>query len=339
MSSTPSPTKSKLIPGNDPRSVAAYMKSERCRNVFLMANLARLNLPYPEAVFQIDFFRANPVPFYTLAKELYPGRFAPTLTHTFISLLNTHSLLHTCFTQNIDTLERLAGVPKDKIIEAHGSFASQRCIECKMPFDDERMKRAVEGGEIPKCERRKCGGVVKPDIVFFGESLPKEFYSSIHSLRKADLLIIIGTSLTVHPFASLVHFVPQKCPRVLINLVKVGEFDRRDDVVLLGKCDDIVRELCRELEWEEELESMWRGVGGGGAQERGQAEGEGEDKEDALDKITKDMEKGLMISESDVPHPTSKTQEMTGSTDPTEENRKNVVNEKLEGDSRSDGKL
>lgn len=88
-------------------------------------------------------------------------------------LLHSHSLLHTCFTQNIDTLERRAGVPAHKIIEAHGSFATQRCIECQTPFDAEKIKKAVlsEEIEIPRCERSRCRGLVKPDIVFFGEGV------------------------------------------------------------------------------------------------------------------------------------------------------------------------
>jgi NAD-dependent histone deacetylase SIR2 len=83
-----------------------------------------LNLPYPEAVFDIDFFRKTPEPFYSLAQELYPGKFRPTITHSFISLLYQKGLLLKLFTQNIDCLEREAGVPSDKIIEAHGSFAT-----------------------------------------------------------------------------------------------------------------------------------------------------------------------------------------------------------------------
>jgi NAD-dependent histone deacetylase SIR2 len=123
-----------------------------------------------------------------LAKELYPGKFRPTLTHSFIQLLASKSLLHTCFTQNIDTLERRAGVPADKIIEAHGSFATQRCIECRRPYDGERMKKTVKDGAIPRCESVHCKGtgrtkrnekgkeekergLVKPDIVFFGEGV------------------------------------------------------------------------------------------------------------------------------------------------------------------------
>jgi NAD+-dependent protein deacetylase SIR2 len=153
--------------------------------------LARLNLDQPEDVFNINFFRSNPLPFYTLAKELYPGRHRPTVTHSFIHLLHTHKLLQICFTQNIDTLERRAGIPQDKVVEAHGSFATQRCIDCKAAFDGEEMKRLVSEMKIPKCKR--CGGLVKPDIVFFGEAVRFFlffFLSSVdlHSSRRVHRL-------------------------------------------------------------------------------------------------------------------------------------------------------
>lgn len=106
---------------------------------------------------------------YTLAHELLPGRFRPTQTHSFVRLLDDHKLLHTCFTQNIDTLERRAGVPGGKVVEAHGSFAGQRCIECRSEFDGDKMRYALKTGQIAKCP--ECEGLVKPDIVFFGESV------------------------------------------------------------------------------------------------------------------------------------------------------------------------
>ncbi|KAJ7080504.1 DHS-like NAD/FAD-binding domain-containing protein [Mycena epipterygia] len=268
----------KILKTQDIPGLAQYIASDKCKNIVLMlgagvstsagipdfrspetglyANLARLKLPYPEAVFEINFFRKNPVPFYTLAHELYPGKFRPTITHSFIRLLAAHSLLHTCFTQNIDTLERRAGVPDDKIIEAHGSFANQRCIECQRTYDDAKMKRHILAKETPKCET--CGGLVKPDIVFFGESLPDEFIEAIPNVGKADLLIIMGTSMTVHPFAGLAERAGPSCPRVLINLDRVGSIGRRpNDVVVLDKCDDVVRKLCKELGWEDELLDLW----------------------------------------------------------------------------------
>ncbi|KAK7690069.1 hypothetical protein QCA50_006715 [Cerrena zonata] len=223
----------------------------------IQANLARLNLPYPEAVFEINFFRENPEPFYTLARELLPGRFRPTLTHSFVKLLSDHGLLQMCFTQNIDTLERMAGVPPQRIIEAHGSFANQHCIDCGAEFDRNTLVKHIKSGTIAHCE--KCNGLVKPDIIFFGEALPKEFHKSIPLLHSADLLIVMGTSLTVHPFAALSKMVPEGCPRVLVNLDEVGDFGTRsDDVICLGKTDDIARELCKELGWEDELDAAWK---------------------------------------------------------------------------------
>lgn len=238
-------------------STSAGIPDFRSPKTGLYANLARLNLPYPEAVFDVGFFRRNPEPFYTLAHELYPGKYRPTITHSFIRLLSDHGVLHFCFTQNIDTLERRAGIPDEKIIEAHGSFATQRCIDCKVPYDDAKMKETVRKKQVPICD--SCHrGLIKPDIVFFGEQLPNRFLGNISAVNVADLLIVMGTSLTVHPFALLADLPNDLCPRVLINLDKVGSFGSRpDDVVLLGPCDDIVKQLCKELGWEDELTRLW----------------------------------------------------------------------------------
>jgi len=136
-----------------------------------------------ETLARVRSSRLHPVSFaerpsaavYTLAKELYPGKYRPTLTHSFIKLLSDKGLLGLCFTQNIDTLERRAGIPTGKVIEAHGSFATQRCIKCKRSFSDTEMKEYVKEGRIPRC--KTCKGLVKPDIVFFGESV--RFQSTI----------------------------------------------------------------------------------------------------------------------------------------------------------------
>jgi NAD-dependent histone deacetylase SIR2 len=103
-------------------STSAGIPDFRSPDTGLYANLARLDLPHPEAVFDISFFRQNPKPFYVLAKELYPGKFHPTVAHAFIALLEEKYMLQKLFTQNIDCLERRAGVPDDKIVEAHGRY-------------------------------------------------------------------------------------------------------------------------------------------------------------------------------------------------------------------------
>ena len=155
------------------------------------------------------------------------------------------------FTQNIDCLEREAGVPDEKIVEAHGSFARQRCIECGTPYPDgtcsksfyylrgclrippshrslwlqsylskfniyagaeiltpstDLMKSSISKREVPHCLTPECNGLVKPDIVFFGEALPEDFHKNRMLPSTADLCIVMGTSLMVQPFASLPSF-------------------------------------------------------------------------------------------------------------------------------------
>ena len=91
-------------------------------------------------------------------------------------MLHNRKLLKMCYTQNIDTLERLAGLPDDAIVEAHGSFANQHCIECGSWYDEHKLKDQILRGEIAYCY--ECGGLVKPDIVFFGESVSLGFDDS-----------------------------------------------------------------------------------------------------------------------------------------------------------------
>lgn len=123
----------------------------------------------------------------------------------------------------------------------------------------------------PRC---KCGGLIKPDIVFFNEPLPQKFnWMSTADMVTCDLLIVIGTSLTVQPFAGrrieriervgLVHKVKENVPRMLINREPVGPFRfyQMDccfrDVVYLGDCDEGVKKLCDLIGWRSELEELY----------------------------------------------------------------------------------
>jgi NAD-dependent histone deacetylase SIR2 len=237
-------------------STSAGIPDFRSPDTGLYANLAMLDLDEPEDVFDIGFFRQNPKPFYALAHELYPGRYRPTIAHTFIKLLHDKGLLLKHFTQNIDCLERQAGVPGDKIVEAHGSFAKQRCIDCKVQYPDDEMHEIVEKGKVPHC--KECGGLVKPDIVFFGEALPESFFLNRSLPKEADLCIVMGTSLSVQPFASLPSMCSEGTPRVLINMDRVGGLGSRpDDVLLLGDIDANVRKFAKAMGWDEELEALW----------------------------------------------------------------------------------
>ncbi|KAF3011182.1 Sir2 histone deacetylase Hst2 [Curvularia kusanoi] len=281
-------------------STSAGIPDFRSPETGLYANLERLNLPHPEAVFELDFFRENPLPFYTLAQELYPGKYRPTITHSFINLLHQKGLLLKLFTQNIDCLEREAGVPGDKIIEAHGSFADQGCIDCKKSYPKEQMLTHIENKTVPRCTDASCNGLVKPKIVFFGEQLPREFFDNIDLVQNADLCIILGTSLSVHPFASLPQQVNDSVPRLLINMEQVGSLGSRpDDVLILKDCDTGVKELATALGWSEELEELWATTKKEGQFVPGQEEevkkSRDEQLQDEVDKLTKDIDRTLKL--------------------------------------------
>uniref|UniRef100_A0AAQ4Q497 NAD-dependent protein deacetylase n=1 Tax=Gasterosteus aculeatus aculeatus TaxID=481459 RepID=A0AAQ4Q497_GASAC len=273
--------------------VAEYIKSGKCENIICMvgagistsagipdfrspgtglyANLQKYKLPYPEAIFQIDYFKKHPEPFFALAKELYPGQFKPTLCHYFIKLLKDKGYLRRCYTQNIDTLERVAGLEGDDLIEAHGTFYTSHCVSfsCRQKYNLDWMRDKIFSEDIPRCD--KCKSLVKPDIVFFGESLPVRFFTSMKmDFPRCDLLLIMGTSLQVQPFAGLVGRVSKSCPRLLINMEKAGQVSlhpntkspppfpsvRDVDVAHISTCDDGCLAFAELLGWKAELEEL-----------------------------------------------------------------------------------
>ncbi|XP_072236004.1 NAD-dependent protein deacetylase sirtuin-3, mitochondrial isoform X1 [Leuresthes tenuis] len=223
----------------------------------LYDNLQQYDLPYAEAIFEIGFFHQNPNPFFALAKELYPGNYQPNLTHYFVRLLHEKNQLLRMYTQNIDGLERLAGIPPEMLVEAHGTFATATCTACLRKYEGKDLRPAVMSGAVPKCPT--CKGVVKPDIVFFGEELPRHFMKYLTDFPLADLLNIMGTSLEVEPFASLAGAVRSSVPRLLINRDAVGPFAwgrRTHDVMQLGDVVSGVRALVDALGWTQELDAL-----------------------------------------------------------------------------------
>ncbi|NXY00078.1 SIR3 deacetylase, partial [Centropus bengalensis] len=223
----------------------------------LYSNLEQYDIPYPEAIFELAYFFANPKPFFTLAKELYPGNYRPNYAHYFLRLLHEKGLLLRLYTQNIDGLERVAGIPPDKLVEAHGTFATATCTVCRRNFPGEEFRGDVMADKVPRCP--VCTGLIKPDIVFFGEELPQRFLLHLADFPMAELLFVIGTSLEVEPFASLAGATRSSVPRILINRDLVGPFawrPRCSDVAQLGDVVSGVQKLVELLGWTAEMETL-----------------------------------------------------------------------------------
>jgi NAD-dependent SIR2 family protein deacetylase len=211
----------------------------------------------PTDMFHIDFFKKNPIPFTRFAAELIPTdqtTIKPSKTHYAIKELENAGRLLRVYTQNIDGLELKAGISQDKLVQCHGSFQTASCIVCgKQVKNIEKIHQNIRNEKTSHCH--DCHGLVKPDIVFFEEPLPKRFSELWPSdfKHKCDLLIVLGTSLTVHPFAGLVDHVDYRCARILINRDQVGQtsFDftsgQREDVFFQGDVDEGMELFVREL--------------------------------------------------------------------------------------------
>jgi NAD-dependent histone deacetylase SIR2 len=162
------------------------------------------------------------------------------------------------------------------------------------------MRDAIRTKHVPHCTDPSCNGLVKPEIVFFGEQLPAAFFENRTLPSQADLAIVMGTSLSVHPFASLPQFCEEGAPRLLINSEQVGEMGSRpDDVLMLEDCDSGVRKLAEACGWLEELEALWKET------ERPQeheVEKPRKSRDDLLqeevEKITRDVEDTLKLGQS-----------------------------------------
>jgi NAD-dependent SIR2 family protein deacetylase len=143
-------------------------------------------------------------------------------------------------TQNIDGLETIAGVNPERLVECHGHFRSSSCIDCGSIHNADDCKSSMLVlGEAPTCST--CGGLVKPNIVFFGEVMPNRFSQLVHiDVASCDLVVVLGTSLLVDPVASIPNWVKSDVHRLLINRDVVGSFNlgKPTDVFLEGDCDE-----------------------------------------------------------------------------------------------------
>ena len=210
---------------------------------------------HAEEVFHIENYQCDPIPFYTLCTDMFDLDFRkiePTSTHYFIKRLSERGKLLRCYSQNIDGLEKKAGLREvDELIQCHGNLDSIECSECQarsgvnadnwsMHVKEFVQLNIKDPSRIPsnlKCE--KCGGFLKPSVVMFGEQLPPDFFRRIQNdIRRCDLVLIIGTSLTVFPFASIPQLVHPNVPQYVISRgVKSGH------KYIDADCDEILSKV------------------------------------------------------------------------------------------------
>jgi NAD-dependent deacetylase len=179
----------------------------------------------PDKVFDIHAFLKDPAPFYEFAKDFIglEETIQPTFTHVFLSELEKKGKVKGIITQNIDSLHQRAG--SKKVYEMHGSFWVSHCLRCQQEYSYQQIKVKILKESVSHCD---CGGIIKPDIVFFGENV-KCFNESMRLAEESDLFFVIGTSCVVYPAASLPEYAGGRV--AVVNLSKVP-LNHLDNVVL-----------------------------------------------------------------------------------------------------------
>ena len=159
----------------------------------------KFNYP-PEMIISHSFYLKNPAYFFRFYREkMLPLGFAPNITHRRLAQLEQEGKLLAVVTQNIDGLHQKAG--SRRVYELHGSVLRNYCTRCHKFFSAEFVKNAPG---VPRCP---CGGIVKPDVVLYEESLDEDCITkAVQAIQAADLLIVGGTSLTVYPAAGLIRY-------------------------------------------------------------------------------------------------------------------------------------
>ena len=168
-----------------------------------------------DRLFDIGWFRRDPSYYYRFHRECVNmlAGIEPTFTHKFLARLEEDDLLQGIVTQNFDGLHEAAG--SKNVYTIHGTIRKAYCTSCGEYYGYDAVNRLLENADVPRCSR--CGGVIKPDIVFFGENV-KYLDQCQRLCSRADLLFVLGSSLNVYPAALL----PQMCSGSIV-VVNRGE--------------------------------------------------------------------------------------------------------------------
>ena len=169
-----------------------------------------------EKIFDINYFETDPSFYYNKTRSFIYNldEKEPSVVHIVLGELEKLGYLKALITQNIDLLHQKGG--SKNVIEIHGSPRTHYCLRCAgvdVSYAD--AAEAVRRGEMPLCP--KCGRVLKPAITFFGESLPvNALRQAVTEAQQADLMLVLGTSLTVYPAASMPEYTLRNGGRIII---------------------------------------------------------------------------------------------------------------------------
>ncbi len=173
------------------------------------------------------------------------ARAEPNLAHYAIAELDKLGKLDCVITQNVDNLHQKAGVPDDKVFELHGNMQWAICLSCGQRYPFEQVKaRLDKGEETPDCEA--CHGILKPDAVFFGESLPQDVLkAATFRSHSCDLFIVIGSTLVVYPAAYMPSYAVDSGARLVIINLSSTPMDTKATVLIKAKAGETMSKVAQ----------------------------------------------------------------------------------------------
>lgn len=172
----------------------------------------------------------------------------PNQAHMSIAELERLGRLDCVITQNIDNLHQKAGNSREKVFELHGNMRWVRCLSCneRYPMDDIKQRLIAGNEEVPDCEN--CHGILKPDVVFFGEALPvKALENATYHSGNCDLLIAIGSSLVVYPAAYMPVYAKQAGAKLVIINIGKTPCDSSADILIDGKAGEAMEKILEKV--------------------------------------------------------------------------------------------
>lgn len=189
----------------------------------------------PEEILSHEFFIENTEEFYKFYRDKMNSlKYEPNITHKKLADLEKEGKLKAVITQNIDGLHQKAG--SKNVLELHGSVLRNHCIKCNKFYEAEYV---FNSKGVPKCT---CGGIIKPDVVLYGEALDEEVLEkSVYAISKADLMIVGGTSLMVSPANGLIRYF-RGSNLVLINKDKTP-YDNLANLVINDSLGKVMSEI------------------------------------------------------------------------------------------------
>lgn len=179
-----------------------------------------------------------------LYRDLMQAR--PNKAHRAVAELYEMELVEAVITQNIDGLHQASGVPDQNVIELHGSNRRVRCMTCgRISSIEDAHKRIAAGDLAPECE---CGGYLKPDTISFGQAMPeREVETAVRLSRSADLFLVVGSTLLVHPAASMPQYAREAGAFLAIVNLSETPLDDRFEVLIRGKAGEVLPKIVEVL--------------------------------------------------------------------------------------------